>query len=66
MQVAWGAQYFQNASAPAPTSWKLVKGPAGAFSRSVLRLGWKCSPSYSVLTRNGDLLDLRVTAPSVV
>eukprot|EP00959_Pyramimonas_sp_CCMP1952_P143487 3003850-Pyramimonas_sp.AAC.1 len=51
MQVAWRTQYLQIASAPAPTNWKLVKGPAGAFSRS---------------TRTGDVLDLRATAPSVV
>eukprot|EP00959_Pyramimonas_sp_CCMP1952_P002889 59714-Pyramimonas_sp.AAC.1 len=53
MQVAWRTQYFQIASAPAHTSWKLVKGPAGAFSRLVLHLGWKCSSCYSVLTRTG-------------
>eukprot|EP00959_Pyramimonas_sp_CCMP1952_P032879 689339-Pyramimonas_sp.AAC.1 len=33
-QAAWRTQYFQIASAPALTSWKLVKEPAGAFSRS--------------------------------
>eukprot|EP00959_Pyramimonas_sp_CCMP1952_P282843 5912495-Pyramimonas_sp.AAC.1 len=35
-QAAWRTQYFQIAYAPAPMNWKLVKGPAGAFSRSVL------------------------------
>eukprot|EP00959_Pyramimonas_sp_CCMP1952_P002207 45560-Pyramimonas_sp.AAC.1 len=65
MQVAWRTQYFQIASAPAPTNWKLVKGPAGAIPRSVLHLGWKCSSCYSVQTRIGEVLDLRATAPCV-
>ena len=62
MQKAWINQYVKLTRSKRP--WGQVAGPAGAVVLNLKLLNWKVKSAFEWQTDEGDLLDIRLEAPS--
>ena len=65
MQRAWQTQFLK-VTAAGPMNRSHDIGPAGALARPMQQLGWIGSSALATRTQSGEILGLRVAAPSVV
>ena len=47
-------------------AWAKVRGPAAAFVASALRLGWRVSDAFNLVTDRGNHVDMRQDSPAFV